>query len=377
MNTSSSSPPTTGRRVTGAAALASAVLLVQSLIWLLVPDLNPYRDVNLSVLRSVLPLRAHVLLLAVAGLLGTVCAGIAALRPDNRSAQRTVRVVAPVIVVTLFAATTSMSALAFAGYVVAMALPVVAIVTGVVAAIRAPRARLPLAVGVVVGLAVIVVFRDLILSAFARNIVAFGEQRWTMWALTITVITIGLWVALTAAAVRGARWTAPVTAWLVRHRRPITVLAALGPLPYALLRLTWLTPWPIGFPADADAAVTAWGFMLSLGAWMGVVLALGLIMPWGERFPRWMPGIGGRSVPPAAAIVPGSIVAGLLALAAVPWTVGFVADPTGWFAVYFFVLPVGYWAVMLALAVWAYAGHRARRRPAAPTTPARHATMVR
>lgn len=347
------------RRTAVAAAIASAVLLVQSLLWLLLPGLNPYVDHNLSALRAVLPLPVHSWLLAVLGLTGTLGAGIAALRPDNAAAARVANIVAPIVAVGLFVATASMSGLSFVGYLVGMALPAVAIVTGIVAAVRAPRARLPLALAVIVAVAVIVVFRDLIVGAFGNNVAAFGEKAGTMWALALTLGTIALWLVLTVHAVRGAGWVAVVTPWLVRHRRPITVLAAIGPLPYALLRLTWLTPWPVGMPGDAGDVITAWGLMLSLGAWMGFILTIGLIRPWGERFPRWMPGIGGRSVPPAAAIVPGSIVAGLLCLAAVPWTISFVQDPTGGLGLYFFVLPVGYWGVMLALAVWAYAGHRA------------------
>ena len=347
------------RRTTGAAAIASAVLLIQSLVWLLLPDLNPYIDPHLAELRAVLPLSAHSWMLAVLGLVGTIGAGIAALRPENTAAARVVGILAPIVTLGLFAATAGMSGLSFAGYLVAMALPLVAIATGIVAAVRAPRARLPLALAVIIAVVVVVVFRDLIASVFVNNITAFGLKAWTMWALTLTLTTIAGWLVLTLRTVRSARWAAVVTAWLVRHRRPITVLAAIGPLPYALLRLTWLTPWPLGMPDNAGAPITAWGFMLSLGAWMGVVLTLGLILPWGERLPAWMPRVGGRPVPPAAAVVPGSIVAGLLCLAAIPWTIGFAQNPAGGFALYFFVLPIGYWGVMLALAVWAYAGHRA------------------
>src|SRR5699024_10025201 len=73
-------------RTTVAAAIASAALLVQAMIWLLSPGLNPYVDDNLSALRAVMPLTWHSWLLAVLGLAGTLGAGIAALRPDNGAA---------------------------------------------------------------------------------------------------------------------------------------------------------------------------------------------------------------------------------------------------------------------------------------------------
>jgi hypothetical protein len=39
------------------------------------------------------------------------------------------------------------------------------------------------------------------------------------------------------------------------------------------------------------------------------LLTHGLAQPWGEVFPRWVPGLGGRRVPPALAIVPATLVA--------------------------------------------------------------------
>ncbi|WP_277051465.1 hypothetical protein [Ruania albidiflava] len=346
------------RRTTRAAGLVSAALLLQCLVWLVLPDLNPYIDPHLAELRAVLPLPAHAGLLAVLALAGTVSAGVAALRPADTGAHRAARAVAPVVVLGLFGATASMQGLSLAGYVVAMVLPLAAIGVGVVAAVRSPRSRWPLALALAVGIGAIVVFRDLIRTAFAANLSVFAEKAAPIWAMLLTYTALALWVALSVRILRDAPWTTRATAWLVAHRRLVTVLAALGPLPYPLARLTWLTPWPIGLPEGATDAITAWGLMLSLGAWMGAILTLGLILPWGERLPRWLPRVGGRPVPPAAAIVPGSIVAGLVCLAAVPWTITFIQDPTGPLAPYFFLLPLGYWGPMLALAVWAYGGYR-------------------
>ncbi|GHG99484.1 hypothetical protein [Streptomyces lanatus] len=37
------------------------------------------------------------------------------------------------------------------------------------------------------------------------------------------------------------------------------------------------------------------------------LLTLGLVQPWGETVPRWIPRLGGRSVPPLAAVVPATL----------------------------------------------------------------------
>ena len=94
---------------------------------------------------------------------------------------------------------------------------------------------------------------------------------------------------------------------LVRHRIALTLmLAAAGPLPYGLIRATWLTPWPLMGPSGEalPAETRIWGLLLGGGALLGVVLTIGLIRPWGVRFPRWMPRLAGRPVPVAAAAVP-------------------------------------------------------------------------
>jgi hypothetical protein len=94
---------------------------------------------------------------------------------------------------------------------------------------------------------------------------------------------------------------------VVRHRRRLTIVAALGPVPYALARATWLTPWPqFGGPVeDMPPEVRLWGLLLGGAAALGAVLTIGLIRPWGEVFPRWMPGLAGRPVPIRAAAVSG------------------------------------------------------------------------
>jgi hypothetical protein len=167
----------------------------------------------------------------------------------------------------------------------------------------------------------------------------------------LTTATAWAGLALTRAWSRGSLRRA--TAWVTRHRTLFTILAALGPLPYALIRLTWLTPWPqLAMGGDMPLAVQIQGLALSSGAWLGIILTLGLILPWGERFPRWFPGRAGAPVPPTAAIIPGGAVAVMLCGAAIPMLL--MMGPVG-----ALVFPAWFWGPMLALAVWGYAGHRA------------------
>lgn len=154
------------------------------------------------------------------------------------------------------------------------------------------------------------------------------------------------------------RWTTPEAA--ARWGRWVTVGAALCPLPYALLRLTWLTPWPIGFDADELAStpgIRLFGLGLGMAAVAGSVLTLGLIQRWGEVWPRWVPRLAGRRVPVAAAVVPGLVVAVLLAVAGhslTQQTVLAILDGDSSSAWLLLALPFPLWAPLLALATVAY-----------------------
>lgn len=178
----------------------------------------------------------------------------------------------------------------------------------------------------------------------------------------LLVLVGTVWAALVALALRSAGMDGPgrVEAWVIRHRRPLTLLAACGPLPYALLRLTWLTPWPLlgGTMAEADVATRVWGLTLSAGAWLGVILTLGLIRPWGEVFPCWFPGVGGRPVPLAVVAVPGFMIAALLIFAAVPMVLSASIIGPSIMLASALVFPCWLWGPALALAVWGYLGHR-------------------
>jgi hypothetical protein len=155
-------------------------------------------------------------------------------------------------------------------------------------------------------------------------------------------------------------WTLPAAA--ARGGRVATVVAAACALPYGLLRLTWLTPWPYGMdPAEfvAMPEMRLHGLLLGLSALAGAVLTTGLVARWGEVWPRWMPVVRGRAVPVAAAVVPGGVVAALFTVAAVPMSVMAVRSGELFTLV---VFPFYLWGPALGVAVLGYALRRRGER---------------
>ncbi|MEV6012419.1 hypothetical protein AB0M29_37180 [Streptomyces sp. NPDC051976] len=47
--------------------------------------------------------------------------------------------------------------------------------------------------------------------------------------------------------------------------------------------------------------------ILSVASQAAACLTLGLVRPWGERIPRWVPRLGGRRIPPPAAVIPAAL----------------------------------------------------------------------
>ncbi|RSM62666.1 hypothetical protein DMH03_11365 [Amycolatopsis sp. WAC 01376] len=94
----------------------------------------------------------------------------------------------------------------------------------------------------------------------------------------------------------------------------------LATLPSGLWRIAMGLGVPVGFTAQGlvEFGIPGWGtayvFGLSLLAEALAFLTLGLVRPWGEVWPRWIPGLRGRRIPPLAAILPAA--AGAIALIA-------------------------------------------------------------
>ena len=278
-------------------------------------------------------------------------------------------------------------ALALAGYLLAFALPLGlgVVVVGVVRRYRVARwpvlALLLVAVagGVLAGL-----LRLESLGTLLTGLATGVGRAWPGLLLAVANLAAALaWAVVTVRLLSTSPTGGRLTATVVRHRVPITVLAALGPVPYGLVRMTWLTPWPLFVPASAalPPSIRLWGLLLGGAALLGAVLTIGLIRPWGERFPRWVPVVAGRRVPVAAAAVPGGLVAAVVTSAALPMIMQLSVAPTepgpggmsGTERVLALLLfPCWIWGPMLALAVWGYVGHRRGCGSlSAPATPAR------
>ena len=199
---------------------------------------------------------------------------------------------------------------------------------------------------------------------------AFAEQLpGVLYAAAHLVAAVGLIARLVPG--RNAR-RGPFAKWVLRHRAAITIVAAGCALPYSIARASWLTPWPLLAPSGLDfvtmPAVLFTG--LSLGAAMlaGGLLTLGLILPWGRRFPRWMAGLGGRPVPIALAVVPASIVAALFTVGGVDMMLsvleGTLSDGSiGQVLEFALAFPFWLWGPLLAFATWAYAMARQDATP--------------
>lgn len=257
----------------------------------------------------------------------------------------------------------SSGTLSTVGYLVAMAMPVAIVVLLVQVVRRYPVARWAVGVPLLAGLGVgAVVGRDALAGIADMLGTGLVAQRAVLLAALLFIAVGSLWAVVGVQALAGTSAMERATAWVVRHRRAITIVAATGPLPYALVRLSWLTPWP-QLGGDLDLSTRIWGLTLSSGAWLGVFLTIGLIRPWGEVFPRWMPGLAGRRVPVAAAAVPGGLIAATVTFTAVPMLIMFGEQSLAQGVVGAVVFPCWYWGPALALAVWGYVAHRAEADP--------------
>lgn len=346
------------------ATLASAVAAVLGLGWLLLPGSGHfYSDPANAWLVSLAGTTTATVVHTVAALLG-VAVGLSALA---RALPRPVVTVAGVLELLCFGVLLqSMGTLSVAGYLVAVAMPVVLVVVLVQVVRRYPVARwvvgLPALAALVTGA---VLARGTLVTLAVTIGSAMAVQSARLLVVLLLLLTGAAWAATLAATAAGTRRAARATDWVVRHRTAITVAAACGPLPYALLRLTWLLPpgslAPALAPEGLDLGTRIWGLLLSSGAWLGFVLTLGLIRPWGEVFPRWVPRLAGREVPVAAAAVPGGLVAAVLCFTAVPMLVAVPEGSVAGAAHLAVVFPCWFWGPALALAVWGYVGHRHAR----------------
>jgi hypothetical protein len=359
------------------AALASAALLAVG-AWNATAGYPLFTDPDDALIASLLPADRCGQLLIALGLVGLLTALAAMLSPRGSAMTRLLAVVAAVEVLGVGVAFQSVSTISLAGYLVAMVLPLGLVWIAVQAVRRYRRIRwLVLAAvaaaaawGAVTGSLRPGTLRSLAVNLY-RGFAGHAEQLGTVLLLGFAT---ACWVLVVLRVLRQSSALGAAGGWVQRHRRGLTIIAALGPLPYALIRATWLTPWPQLTTGEAlDPEMRLWGLLLGGAAVLGSILTVGLIRPWGEVFPRWMPWLGGRVVPVAAAVVPGGLVAGVLCASAIPMVQLTLAPLAGTVMSglpllqqlgALLIFPFWAWGPALALAVWGYA--LARRDPSAP-----------
>ncbi|MFG2233571.1 hypothetical protein ACGFNX_26865 [Streptomyces sp. NPDC048723] len=160
-----------------------------------------------------------------------------------------------------------------------------------------------------------------------------------------------------AAPPRWAVWAAHLTTWVV--------------LPSGLWRIALVLGYPAGY-TDVDfesfqtIGAKVWMLSLSVLCELAAFLTIGLVRPWGEVVPHWIPLIGGRRVRPMAAVVPAALGAAVLTLlwAFVPWWWTFPHDDmthTGNLVVGILYQPLFLWGPLLAAVTVSY--HRRHRAP--------------
>lgn len=147
-------------------------------------------------------------------------------------------------------------------------------------------------------------------------------------------------------------------------------------LPSGLWRIALVAGWPdwyaghVWLPGERPYVLS-----LSLVAECLALLTLGLVRPWGERLPTWLPFVGGRAVPVRAAVVPASIGALLITALGTYATLNYFfhfvpplndngeAFPTsgpGAWALWACYVPVLAWGPLLAVVTRAYYVRRNR-----------------
>jgi hypothetical protein len=118
-------------------------------------------------------------------------------------------------------------------------------------------------------------------------------------------------------------------------------------------------------------SIMVYVLILSVASQAAACLTLGLVRPWGERVPRWVPRLGGRRIPPLAAVIPAAVgaVAVMGLCAAVTLVPGGPLDnpdfPQGTAGVIMDLCyaPLLAWGPLVAALTVAYARRRRAARP--------------
>jgi len=180
-------------------------------------------------------------------------------------------------------------------------------------------------------------FRVLVTIAYAPILLIGAPFGWppgvrffdtVPWPVLNQAVCIGggvLWAATATAYQRRSRaacahcgrgaamvaWTTPEAA--ARWGRWAVACAVFVPLVYALTRWAWALGIPLGisekFYREGQAIGLWWrGAALATLAIIGAILTIGLVRPWSEFFPRWLPLLAGRPVPRTLVIIPATLM---------------------------------------------------------------------
>ncbi|GAA4927809.1 hypothetical protein HD597_004539 [Nonomuraea thailandensis] len=192
-----------------------------------------------------------------------------------------------------------------------------ALVAGVVAvlAARGPLGRAPAVVAVVTGVGLAVLLPDvrimmsagylpvMVVAALAGRIEFSMIATMLTWPSVNLLILMAAGVSLMVVGMRplvGAYGGSGSAAGALRVGRYATAVAVAVPVVYAVTRIGWLLGVPVGISdrfLACIAGITPIGAGLSALGLVGAVLTVGLVRPWGEIWPRWVPFLGGRPIP--------------------------------------------------------------------------------
>jgi hypothetical protein len=330
--------------------------------WLLAPAQLPFVGLARLRISALLPDHQAGLPLLLGGVVGVAL--VAAL---PRLPAVVAQLTSAAIGIGVFAFYQGNGTLSAIGYGLAICVPLVILVGLAIGVIRIRRLRVPLiavalavlGAGIVTGYGNSAAWQrllDNVVNVFGSPIV-FGVL------LTLAVCCAWFWLAVVINPVPFTR----LLGWITRHRRPITIAAAVCFLPYAVIRLLWLAGIALDGPlfgvggldgpGGLDLATRLWGASLGVAAVLGGVAVLGLICRWGETLPRWFPFVGGRRVPIPLAVVPG-MLAGLAFLAMLPKAFTDLVQEFPRSLLTSWVLPFPVWGPLLIRAVTGYLGHR-------------------
>jgi hypothetical protein len=360
--------PIIGQRVQIAAtATVVAVTSAVALLWMVSPERYPFGRAD-RVTVSVTHLFEHTtaaVLLAASAVCGLfVLAGSLVSRSSPVHPVMIGTAAAEAVFFALVMADASVMSLL--GYAVALGGPVLVATAVVTACLRrnapgyaaAAAGIVLIAAGAGAGL-----LRPEAVGRFWRNVwQGFASYETRLgWAFLMAGLA-ATWAWITVRLLRRSSFAGgwPERKTLRRWAGPVTVAAAFCPLPYAVLRLLWLTPWPLDLRDDMDtAAVRLQGAFLGVAALLGSVLTLGLISRWGQVFPRWAPVVGGRPVPWALAVIPGGVVAVAASMAGPGLLVSGVESNgdghgIGGVILSLVIFPFPLWGLLLGAAVTAY-----------------------